>query len=166
MWAGDLAGALETANQADQTAPGNWVNTAIITALVANGDFDEAEKTIAARFQDSDQARVFSIMVSAARNDQQKALELLAEMKQKAEKDGRWEFLVHTWTGDREFSNQMAAKVDQHPAGPLSLTLLVLWCACGAPWDLSATPNFAATLEEANLPWPPASPIKFPMKDW
>ncbi|NOR19297.1 MAG: hypothetical protein GQ538_04325 [Xanthomonadales bacterium] len=166
MWAGDLAGALETADQADQTAPGNWVNTAIITALVANGDFDEAEKTIATRFQDSDQARVYSIMVSAARNDQQKALELLAEMQQKAEKNGHQEFLVHAWTGDREFSNQMAAKIDQHPAGPLSLTLMVLWCACGAPWDLSATPNFAATLEEANLPWPPTSPINFPMKDW
>jgi len=166
VWVGDSAGALETAALADQTAPGNWFNPIIISTLVANGDFDEAEKTIAARFQDSDQARVYSIMVSAARNDQQKALELLAEMEQKAEKNGRQEFLVHAWTGDREFTNQMAAKVDQHPAGPLSLTLMALWCVCGAPWDLSATPNFAATLKEADLPWPPASPIKFPMKDW
>ncbi len=166
MWAGDLAGALETAAQAHQTAPGNWVTQALIMALAANGDFDEVEKTISARVQDRDDARLYTIMLSAVRNDEQRAKELMAEMKQNAEENGFPELLAHAWTGDREFTNQMAAKVDQHPAGPLSLTLLALWCACGAPWELSATPNFAATLEEANLPWPPASPIEFPMKDW
>ena len=32
--------------------------------------------------------------------------------------------------------------------------------------SLDATPNFAAKLNESNLPWPPASPMKFPLKDW
>ena len=166
MWAGDINGALESAAQADQNAPGNWVNLALIMALAAHGDFDEAEKTIAARLQDRDTARLYTIMLSAARNDQQNTSKLLADMQQNAEENGFWELLAHAWTGDREASNRIAAKVDQHPVGPLSLTLLALWCACGQPWELSATPNFAATLEEANLPWPPASPIKFPMKDW
>jgi adenylate cyclase len=37
---------------------------------------------------------------------------------------------------------------------------------CGAPWDLEVTPNFAKLLEDAELPWPPASPINWPLKDW
>ena len=40
------------------------------------------------------------------------------------------------------------------------------WCGCGAPWDLEATPNFAAEVEEGDLPWPPRSPMSFPLKDW
>ena len=39
-------------------------------------------------------------------------------------------------------------------------------CMCGAPWDLEYTPNFARLLEDAELPWPPASPINWPLKDW
>jgi len=166
MWAGDTSGALESAAQADQKAPGNWVNQALIMALAANGDFDEAEKTISARLQDRDDARLYTIMLMAARNDEQRARELIADMKQNAEENGFSELLAHAWIGDREVSNRIAAEADQHPVGPLSLTLLALWCACGQPWELSATPNFAATLEEANLPWPPASPIHFPLKDW
>jgi len=46
------------------------------------------------------------------------------------------------------------------------LTLVATWCACGASWELSATPNYAATIKAAGLPWPPASPINFPLKGW
>jgi len=56
--------------------------------------------------------------------------------------------------------------VDQHAFGSVALTLLTYWCACGAPWDITATPNFAAQIEESGLPWPPASPIRFPLKNW
>jgi hypothetical protein len=49
---------------------------------------------------------------------------------------------------------------------PMSLMLATLWCYCGAPFDLEATPNFAAKLREGDLPWPPRSPIDFPLKDW
>jgi hypothetical protein len=39
-------------------------------------------------------------------------------------------------------------------------------CHCGAPFDLDVTPNFARMLDEAELSWPPASPIDWPLKDW
>jgi hypothetical protein len=39
-------------------------------------------------------------------------------------------------------------------------------CNCGAPFDLEATPNFARLIDEANLPWPPQSPIDWPLKGW
>jgi hypothetical protein len=39
-------------------------------------------------------------------------------------------------------------------------------CACGAPFDLEATPNLARAVEEAGLIWPPRRPIDWPLKDW
>jgi len=37
---------------------------------------------------------------------------------------------------------------------------------CGKPFDLEATPNFARLIDDADLPWPPASPIEWPLKNW
>jgi hypothetical protein len=50
--------------------------------------------------------------------------------------------------------------------GYLFLLEAIYQCYCGAPFDLEATPNFAAKLKEAGLQWPPPSPIKFPLKTW
>ena len=166
MWAGDSPGALALARQGDDIAPGNWLNQAMIRALIANGNFDEADALLANRVQTGEEALVFGLMVAAARGDRQLVAALVAEAQQTIDESGFWDLLIHAWIGDRERSNQMAAEVDQHPAGALALTLLATLCACGAPWDMSATPNYAATVEEAGLPWPPASPIKFPLKDW
>jgi len=68
--------------------------------------------------------------------------------------------------GDRQTANRVAAKIDTHPFGSQQLMDLVYRCTCGAPFDLEATPVFAARLKSANMPWPPASPIEFPLKDW
>lgn len=68
--------------------------------------------------------------------------------------------------GDRDAANRRAAEVDAHPFGHLRLMLVPATCFCGAPWDLEHTPNFAKLLEDAELPWPPASPIDWPLKDW
>ena len=68
--------------------------------------------------------------------------------------------------GDREMANAAAARVDQRVGGNLVLSMVVEQCFCGAPFDLSATPNFGARLNEASLPWPPHSPITFPAKGW
>jgi hypothetical protein len=56
--------------------------------------------------------------------------------------------------------------MDGHPYGPGSMSTTIFWCACGMPWDLESTPIFAKKVKESGLPWPPVSPIKFPLKDW
>ena len=166
LWAGDASGAEAIARQGDNVAPGSWLTHALIRALTANGAFDVANMEISNRLQLNDEALVLSIMVAAARNDHEQASALLEEFHLLPHENGFWEFLVRAWTGDRESMNRMAAQVDQHPVGPLALTLLTYWCACGAPFDLEFSPNFAARIEEAGLPWPPVSPIEFPLKDW
>ena len=60
----------------------------------------------------------------------------------------------------------MAAAIDSDPFGYLLLMLVPPNCMCGAPFDLEVTPNFAKLLQDADLPWPPNSPIDWPLKDW
>ncbi|QIL20421.1 hypothetical protein [Thermomonas sp. HDW16] len=64
--------------------------------------------------------------------------------------------------GQREEANRLAAQLDARPAGGLLLAIAVTYCGCGAPFDLSATPNFKARLDESGLPWPPPVAIRYP----
>jgi hypothetical protein len=48
----------------------------------------------------------------------------------------------------------------------MPLMQAIYLCTCGAPFDLEATPVFAQMLARSGLPWPPAKPINFPLKDW
>lgn len=64
--------------------------------------------------------------------------------------------------GTREEANRRAALLDARPAGGLLLAVAVTYCGCGAPFDLSATPNFKAHLQDSGLPWPPPAAIRYP----
>ena len=68
------------------------------------------------------------------------------------------------WSGNRTEANRLAAALDARPAGPFLLAVLTTDCLCGAPFDLSATPNFKARLAESGLSWPPKR-IAFPTRD-
>ena len=72
----------------------------------------------------------------------------------------------NAWTGKREAANQLASSVDSQLGGPAHLLNVALICKCGAPFDLEATPNFAARIREADIPWPPQAHIDFPAKNW
>jgi hypothetical protein len=74
--------------------------------------------------------------------------------------------VVAAVVGDRERANEFAARIDAYPGSVVVLSLTVLTCFCGAPFDLEATPNYKARIEEAGFPWPPPSPIKYPAKRW
>jgi len=74
--------------------------------------------------------------------------------------------MVAAWGGKHDEANRAAASMDQHPFGPVALSQLTQWCACGHPFDLEAAPNLAAKLEEAGVAWPPASVMEYPLKDW
>ena len=73
---------------------------------------------------------------------------------------------VHAVLGDRELANKAAANIDARPLGILNLADAADVCKCGLPFDLEYTPNFARLIEEAELVWPPRSPIEWPLKDW
>jgi len=68
--------------------------------------------------------------------------------------------------GDRERANELAAVIDSRPGSAIVFSGIIFTCFCGAPFDLDATPNFRARIEEAGVPWPPAKPIEYPTKSW
>ncbi|MDH4241631.1 MAG: tetratricopeptide repeat protein, partial [Phycisphaerae bacterium] len=68
--------------------------------------------------------------------------------------------------GNRKKANQLAAELDSKPYGPMVLITISRYCLCGAPFDIDVTPNFKKRVEEAGVPWPPASHIQYPLKKW
>jgi len=68
--------------------------------------------------------------------------------------------------GDRAQANALAARIDARPMSGYIILFTLISCACGAPFDLDVTPNFAARMEEAGFPWPPEGDLGWPLKDW
>ena len=165
LWAGDSAGALETAREGMEKAPGAWLTMTLIQALVSNGLHDEALIVIENDVPDVNFAHVYKILVAAHQGDRETSGQLLADYGERYAGDF-FDTIVHAWSGDKEEANRRAAEIDEHFFGPLVLWQLANWCQCGSPWELEVTPNFAAKVEEANMTWPPLTPLTFPLKDW
>lgn len=74
--------------------------------------------------------------------------------------------LLSAMIGDRERANHHAALIDARPGSTIVLTNASLVCACGSPFDLDATPNLKARIEQSGFEWAPPTAIQFPNKDW
>ena len=166
LWSGDPDGALAIARQGMEVAPGDWLAMQLVNALLARGEFETAEHEISIAFQDRFNMLTWRMMAAAAKGDREAAAARFAEYLADPGSGPFTTVAYHAWTGDIEQANRLAAKMDAHPfAGP-SLSTVLIWCACGAPWDLAATPNFAKLVDDAGFSWPPPSPIRFPLKTW
>jgi TolB-like protein len=166
LWAGDKKEALRVAREGLKVAPGGWLGFALVRALVANGLYEETDSAITTQFRRVEDGLISNFMKSAAMGDRNAAGAYFEEMMKVESPPALWVSIYYAWVGDRQNANRLAAKIDEHPFGSQSLLLLVYWCACGAPFDLEVTPNYAASVNAAGMPWPPASPITFPLKDW
>ncbi len=140
-----------------------------IDALVALGRFESAEQEIRRSLDDAFYAFLGGAKLAAAQGDKVEAKRLFETMKSNPEFErpgGFLELQYFAVTGDRDSANQLAADIDTRAYGPLPLILITMWCGCGAPFDLEATPNFAAKIEQGRLPWPPRPTTTYPLKDW
>jgi len=166
LWSGDAKGALDVARRGLEVAPNEWLRIQAISALAAIGEFESANYEISINIPDREVALPMRMMVAAAGGDRAKAAALFEEYSAEPLASGFWKLAYFAWTGDLENASRTAAGIDSHPfAGP-GLATALLWCECGAPWDLSATPHFAGLIEDAGFSWPPPSPIRFPLKGW
>ena len=163
---GDKDEALRIAREGSEIAPGAWLSTALVRALVAHDLHEEAHKEIDNRIQDDEIALVFKALVIANEGDQARFDQFFEELNTGDSVGDFWMILVAAWGGHREEANRLAAQFDQHHFGSVALTQTTQWCGCGAPFDLDATPNFAAKLREGSLNWPPQPTMDFPLKDW
>jgi adenylate cyclase len=166
LWAGDPERSLEIALEARENLSHPWLDAAVINALIALGRYETAVNEGSLRRVDELLAGFQEIIIAAARGERARAETLFADLNRNPDISDFERLQVFAMLGDRTSANGIAARVDQRSRGPISLTLAALWCHCGAPFDLDATPKFAAKLEEGQLPWPPRSPIVFPLKDW
>jgi TolB-like protein len=173
IWAGDPNGALELVARAREQMSHPWLDTIEIWALIAAGRFESAENLLSRSEADLFYSFLSGTKLAAARGDSEVAAQLLntahAMSQDQLGSRNLGGFLMlqyHAAFGNRAEANRLAARIDQQAYGPLPLLLITMWCACGAPFDLEVTPNFAAKLEQGNLPWPPDSPIDFPLKHW
>jgi len=165
LWKGDTEEAQRLAREGMEVAPGSWLDEHEISLLIAAGSFDEANREIESRMQEIGPTLYLRIMMAARQSDAELARQLTEHHDSELGRTFR-SIIIRAWSGDREGANRLAAEIDKHDFGLQAMVGTVFWCACGAPWDLEATPNFAAKLNESSLPWPPASPVNYPLKDW
>lgn len=167
LWSGDVAGALLTAKEGQEVAPGTWLDNEIIRILVAHREYDEATNGVAELHSFGDPGILFEAMIAAHRGDASLYLEKAAVYEQnEVFVDKFWLLSLYAWGGQLEKANRVAAKMDEHPYGTIALLNILQWCACGAPWELKATPNLAKKVVEGNISWPPAPALVFPLKTW
>ena len=166
LWAGDAEEALKVAREGLEVAPRGWLPIALVRALVANGLYEEVDNAVATQFRVAEDGLMSKVLKSAAMGNPDAAADFYQQLTQQSGFTNFYESIYYAWVGDRENANRRAAQIDAHPFGSQSLLLLVYWCACGAPFDLEVTPNYAQRVTAAGMPWPPASPIRFPLKDW
>ena len=133
---------------------------------LANGEFEEMDHVIDTNMRERWEQRHALVVKFAAMGEAEATARLISEEESDPDAGGFFRTLFYAWAGRRADANLKAAYIDQQVFGPQALILQVYWCMCGAPFDLEATPNFAAKLEEAGLAWPPPLPINWPLKDW
>jgi hypothetical protein len=166
LWAGEPERALEIATRARETFSHPWLDVAVTNALLAMGQFETARNEISLHRKDEFLAAFAEVVIAAAAGERARAGELRQAFLEHPEVTDFERLQIHAMLGDREEANATAARVDQRARMPMSLMVATIWCNCGAPFDLEATPNFAAKLQGGGLPWPPRSPIAFPLKGW
>ena len=136
-----------------------------VVALLALGRLDDARAESLRGKQSGQEAEQTTLRLAAANGDAEHVKAVLAGLQ-----PARWsssrELEYAAIAGDRATANRLAAEIDARPSGPLVLLVKTYFCLCGAPFDIEYAPTLAERLEQAELPWPPTAPIKWPLKDW
>ena len=163
IWAGDAEKAIEIARNGLNTGTHVRIKEALAIALIAAGQFDDAERFVNNEIRDDRRLFTLRSRLASARSD---AVEVKRILNAYASKISDTDLAMIAFSGNRELANEMAHRIDAQPYGYLRLMTAVMTCYCGAPFDLDVTPDFARRLVEAELPWPPSSPSDWPLKDW
>jgi len=166
IWLGEYEAAIEVAARGVAATSNDSIRRQLIWAHVAAGHFDLAETIGDRDIRSERQAGVLQVIISAARGEVEKTKVLINDFIAAGFEDSDLLVVMLAVAGERDLVNNLVAEIDARPFGYLQLMQLPLVCACGAPFDLAATPNFARLLEDASLTWPTTSPIAWPLKDW
>jgi len=166
LWLGDLSLALTTAEKGMNSVQSEWLTRTYILALARSGRVTEANQMASTHLRSDSEQLIAKFMVAAAVGDADRAWETQQEYLEKHGPNDYISLVMEAARGNRNEANRLATLIDSRPFGHMSLMQAIYWCTCGAPFDLEAAPVFESMLSGSGLPWPPYSPLKFPLKDW
>ncbi len=164
LWAGNYDEAVRVAREGMEVARAGWLEWIYVRALIENGQFDEAESVMDTQMRSSEWSQGARVLLAAKQGDTAGVERAIAALDFELD-SAFFGPLIYAWTGRHDDANRLAARYDQHPWGQYALWQVTHWCACGHPFDLEATPNFARAIEQSGLPWPPPG-RDYPLKDW
>jgi len=166
IWTGNPAAALQAAEEAaNKGLSFAWLEDGRYWALLAAGHVNDP----ALRGPGPKGSLMLydrQILLEALAGDPAVARQMAEEYWSKPDADDWSSLMVAAVVGDRERANEIAARIDGYPGSAVVFGWAIRDCFCGAPFDLEATPNYKARIEEAGFPWPPPKRIDYPTKTW
>jgi TolB-like protein len=166
LWEGDPDGVIDITRRGLAVVDSDILVVELAKGMILKGQKAEAQAELDTHIKSVANVESQLVGIAATLGQREQAEALLAEYRG-SKGENPWNTLaMYAWTGDREKANHLAAELDKRPFGHIALSVSVLVCECGAPWDLAATPVFAAKIAESGLHWPPPSPMTYPLKDW
>ncbi len=166
LWLAQPQRAIRAAESRLKTMNSPSLTAAYIMALAMAGRMEQAEQVTASSLQDDRERLISRALLAAIRGDEELASRLQDMILGRYGPNDFTSLLLEAARGRYNEANRLASLIDRRPAGYIALMQAVYLCTCGAPFDLEATPVFASMLADSGLPWPPAKPIEFPLKDW
>jgi TolB-like protein len=166
LWLGRPELTVEIVQSLDSQVRQGSIDLFYVKALSMTGDHDRAVQ-LANTALVSEQVRLRANSALALMNaDANAATAWQDAYFQSAGPDDVFSVVLNAQQGNRNEANRYAGLIDRRPFGYMSLMQAIYNCTCGAPFDLEAAPEFASMFSESGLPWPPATPIDFPLKNW
>ena len=165
QWLGDFESAIETSRLGFETTGHRILMANLVNSLIGAGRFEEATTIIEREYRSESGQLSRFLEIAAAQGDEITTKSLL-DQYELVETNKSSLMIAVARAGQREGANKIAAELDSGPFGYFKLIRAIHNCVCGAPFDLEATPDFARRIEDADLSWPPLSPINWPLKHW
>jgi len=166
-WNGEAGLAVEAGDRfIEEMGHHPWVDDTRFWALLTTGGYRDRPEARGPNPEGSYFLVPRKIFLHAMDGDLQTARALLQDWTSEHPVNDMAMLTVAAALGDRDVANEHAARIDARVGGNLALSDAIKSCVCGAPFDLEATPNFKARIEEAGFDWPPPTITRFPAKDW
>ena len=166
LWLGQPALAAQTARERLSAFNQQRLAPAYALALAMTGEKDQALHFVNTEISSEQERLKIKSMLAAMSGEAAAAKNWLEQYTAIAGPDDLSSLVLSAQQGKHNEANRLVGLIDKRPFGYMILLQAIYYCACGAPFDLEAAPEFASLFSESGLPWPPDRPIDFPLKDW
>jgi adenylate cyclase len=166
LWLGQPKLAAQTARERLSAFNQQRLAPTYVLALAMSGEKDQAQQFVRTEISSEQERFRAKTMLAAINGEAAAAKDWLEQYTATKGPDDLYSLVLNAQQGNHNEANRLAGLIDQRLFGYMILMQAIYYCACGAPFDLEAVPEFTSLLSESGLPWPPDRPIDFPLKDW